>query len=141
MSVRVVEHRATSSAIVGQSLVVMAEWAPLSSNQCSQGSVALRPRLESYAFVHLGSSNLQSPPRAPLNTSIYSFACKVAMAVIDAVPSLEELSLVDVCGQQCMPGIETNLAELLLTAAEATPDRVCLEVEGESYTFAQAAPP
>ena len=60
------------------------------------------------------------------------------MAAIVAVPSLEELSLVDVCGQQCMPGVETNLAELLLTAAEATPDRVCLEVEGESYTFAQA---
>ena len=104
------------------------------------GSVVLRPRLESTAFVHLGSSILHSEPRAPLNTSIYSFACKVAMAVIDAVPSLEELSLVDVCGQQCMPGIETNLAELLLTAAEATPDRVCLEVEGESYTFAQAPP-
>jgi len=61
------------------------------------------------------------------------------MAMIDVVPSLEELSLVDVCGQQCMPGVETNLAELLLTAAEATPDRVCLEVEGESYTFAQVA--
>ena len=79
-----------------------------------------------------------NPRSAHLNTSIYTFACKDAMAVIDAVPSLEELSLVDVCGQQCMPGIETNLAELLLTAAEATPDRVCLEVEGESYTFAQA---
>ncbi|CAE7531485.1 unnamed protein product [Symbiodinium natans] len=74
------------------------------------GSVVLRPRLESKAFVHLGSSILHSPPRAPLNTSIYSFACKVAMAVIDTVPSLEELSLADVCGQQCMPGIETNLA-------------------------------
>ena len=60
------------------------------------------------------------------------------MAAIVAVPSLEELSLVDVCGQQCMPGVETNLAELLLTAAEATPDRVCLEVEEESFTFAQA---
>eukprot|EP00439_Symbiodinium_sp_Y106_P035726 s6989_g4.t1 len=61
------------------------------------------------------------------------------MAAIVAVPSLEELSLVDVCGQQCMPGVETNLAELLLTAAEATPDRVCLEVEEESFTFAQVA--
>ena len=69
--------------------------------------------------------------------SIFTFACKVAMAI--AVPTLEEeLSLVDVCGQQCMSGAETNLAELLLTAAEATPDSVCLEVEAGSYTFAQA---
>ena len=37
-----------------------------------------------------------------------------------------------------MPGVETNLGELLLTAAETTPDDVCLEVEAESYTFAQA---
>ena len=76
---------------------------------------------------------------APLNTSILkALLCKVAMAVINVAPTLEELSLVDVNGQQCMPGVETNLAELLLTAAEATPDRVCLEVEAESYTFAQA---
>lgn len=60
------------------------------------------------------------------------------MAAIDVVPTLEELSLVEVRGEQCMPGTETNLAELLLTAAVATPDRVCLEVEAESYTFAQA---
>ena len=63
--------------------------------------------------------------------------CKVAMTTIEVVPSLEELSLVDVRGQQCMPGVETNLGELLLTAAETTPDNVCLEVEAESYTFAQ----
>ena len=37
-----------------------------------------------------------------------------------------------------MSGAETNLAELLLTAAEATPDSVCLEVEAGSFTFAQA---
>ena len=60
------------------------------------------------------------------------------MALIEVVPTLEELSLVEVRGQQCMPGIETNLGELLLTAAEKTPDSVCLEVEAESYTFAQA---
>ena len=59
------------------------------------------------------------------------------MTTIEVVPSLEELSLVDVRGQQCMPGVETNLGELLLTAAETTPDNVCLEVEAESYTFAQ----
>lgn len=64
--------------------------------------------------------------------------CKVAMTAIEVVPTLDELSLVDVRGQQCMPGVETNLGELLLTAAETTPDNVCLEVEAESYTFAQA---
>ena len=64
--------------------------------------------------------------------------CRVAMTAIEVVPTLEELSLVDVRGQQCMPGVETNLGELLLTAAETTPDDVCLEVEAESYTFAQA---
>ena len=63
--------------------------------------------------------------------------CKVAMTAIEVVPTLDELSLVDVRGQQCMPGVETNLGELLLTAAETTPDNVCLEVEAESYTFAQ----
>ena len=59
------------------------------------------------------------------------------MTAIEIVPTLDELSLVDVRGQQCMPGVETNLGELLLTAAETTPDNVCLEVEAESYTFAQ----
>ena len=55
------------------------------------------------------------------------------MTAIEVVPTLDELSLVHVRGQQCMPGVETNLGELLLTAAETTPDNVCLEVEAESY--------
>ena len=61
--------------------------------------------------------------------------CKVAMTTIEVLPSLEELSLVDVRGQQCMPGVETNLGELLLTAAETTPDNVCLEVESRKLHF------
>jgi hypothetical protein len=62
---------------------------------------------------------------------------KVAMAAVEGVPALEELSLVNVCGERCMPGDETNLGELLLTAANTTSENVCLEVEAESYTFAQ----
>ena len=59
------------------------------------------------------------------------------MATVEGVPALEELSLVNVRGEQCMPGDETNLGELLLTAANTTSENVCLEVEAESYTFAQ----
>lgn len=36
-----------------------------------------------------------------------------------------------------MAGSETNLGELLLTAAQATPGCVCLETEEASYTFEQ----
>ena len=54
-------------------------------------------------------------------------------------PTLEELALTtDVDGYSCMPGTETNLGELLTTAALATPDGVCLETQDGCYTFAQA---
>jgi len=38
-----------------------------------------------------------------------------------------------------MAGLETNLGELLLTAAQATPRSVCLETEEAAYTFEQLA--
>ena len=38
-----------------------------------------------------------------------------------------------------MAGSETNLGELLLTAAQATPRSVCLETEEAAYTFEQLA--
>ncbi|CAJ1449156.1 unnamed protein product [Effrenium voratum] len=47
--------------------------------------------------------------------------------------------LVEVDGQLCMPGHETNLGELLLTAAEKKGEGVCLEVDTACYTFAQMA--
>ena len=57
----------------------------------------------------------------------------------NTAPTLEELALTtDVDGHSCMPGAETNLGELLTTAALATPDSVCLETEDGCYTFAQA---
>ena len=55
------------------------------------------------------------------------------------VPTLEELSLTEINGQQCMPGDETNLAELLLSAAEERPEGLCLETGSSCYTFAQVA--
>ncbi|CAJ1424033.1 unnamed protein product [Effrenium voratum] len=47
--------------------------------------------------------------------------------------------LVEVDGQLCMPGCETNLGELLLTAAEKKGEGVCLEVDTACHTFAQMA--
>jgi hypothetical protein len=38
-----------------------------------------------------------------------------------------------------MAGLETNLGELLLTAAQATPRSVCLETEEAAYSFEQLA--
>jgi len=55
------------------------------------------------------------------------------------IPKLEELSLTEINGQQCMPGDETNLAELLLSAAEERPEGLCLETGSSCYTFAQVA--
>lgn len=55
------------------------------------------------------------------------------------VPKLEELALTEINGAPCMPGAETNLAELLLTAAQGRPEGLCLETEATCYTFAQVA--
>lgn len=55
------------------------------------------------------------------------------------VPKLEELALTEINGEPCMPGVETNLAELLLTAAHSRPEGLCLEAEATCYTFAQVA--
>eukprot|EP00435_Cladocopium_sp_Y103_P056731 s144_g19.t1 len=38
------------------------------------------------------------------------------------VPKLEELALTEINGEPCMPGAETNLAELLLSAAQRRPE-------------------
>ena len=60
------------------------------------------------------------------------------MALEDMAPTLEELALTTVDGHQCMPGVETNLGELLTTAALAKPDSVCLETQDGCFTFLQA---
>ena len=61
------------------------------------------------------------------------------MALEDMAPTLEELELTtDTDGYSCMPGVETNLGELLTTAALAKPQGVCLETQEGCYTFLQA---
>ena len=61
------------------------------------------------------------------------------MALEDMAPTLEELALTTgTDGYSCMPGLETNLGELLTTAALAKPEGVCLETEDACYTFLQA---
>lgn len=42
-------------------------------------------------------------------------------------------------GEECMPGVETNLGELLLSAAHATPDAICVETQTGCWSFAQVA--
>eukprot|EP00439_Symbiodinium_sp_Y106_P082882 s1547_g22.t1 len=62
------------------------------------------------------------------------------MAFEDMAPTPEELALTtDIDGYSCMPGEETNLGELLTTAALEKPDGVCLETQDGCYTFMQVA--
>ena len=61
------------------------------------------------------------------------------MAFEDMAPTPEKLALTtDSDGYSCMPGVETNLGELLTTAALEKPDGVCLETQDGCYTFMQA---
>ena len=67
--------------------------------------------------------------------------CRIILPAMFDANALELLhqQLVEVDGQLCMPGYETNLGELLLTAAEKKGEGVCLEVDTACYTFAQMA--
>ena len=60
------------------------------------------------------------------------------MALEHVAPTMEELALTtDIDGYSCMPGVETNLGELLTTAALAKPQGICLETQEGCYTFLQ----
>jgi len=62
------------------------------------------------------------------------------MALEHVAPTMEELALTtDIDGYSCMPGVETNLGELLTTAALAKPQGICLETQEGCYTFLQVA--